>query len=256
MGRRNYLVQWRSDAGRGHDPHFRRALTHVAVPSRQQSKAFGPGAGMESSPDASELPFKAASAWWCAATTRPRVFPSLLGDCVPALDAAEQAGCAVDVVAVNHGSSDHTGKVLDALTEEDERWHVVHLVRTLESKKEALAAGIAASEGDVLVLLDADCAPVDAFWLVNMTQGAGTAWDVGVGISLPQDSESMTFLAQVQRLEARRLAQRAVGAVDAGSRTSPLAEPGVHAGHVDTCRWIWRTSTCLRATTICGCRKP
>lgn len=134
----------------------------------------------------------------------------------PALDAAEHAGCAVDVVAVNHGSSDRTGNVLDALAEKDTRWRVVHLARTLESKKEALAAGIATSQGDVLLLLDADCVPVKASWLVNMTQGAGTAWDVVVGISLPQTSDSMTFLARMQRLEAWRLAQRAVGAVDAG----------------------------------------
>lgn len=132
----------------------------------------------------------------------------------PALDAAEQAGCIVDVVAVNHGSTDSTGTVLDASAEEDPRWRVVHLARTREGKKEALAAGIAASQGDVLVLLDADCVPLDAFWLVDMTQGAVSAWDVRVGISLPQTSDSMSFLTRMQRLEARRLAQRAVGAVD------------------------------------------
>ena len=166
--------------------------------------------------DSAELPFQGrVSVVVCCHNEAARL-PEFASELRPALDAAAQAGCVVDVVAVNHGSSDHTSKVLDALTEEDARWRVVHLVRTMESKKEALAAGIAASQGDVLVLLDADCAPVDAAWLVNMTQGAGTAWDVGVGISLPQGSEFTTFLARMQRLEARRLAQRAVGAVDAG----------------------------------------
>ena len=166
--------------------------------------------------DDADLPFQGrVSVVVCCHNEAARL-PKFASGLRPALDEAEQTGCVVEVVAVNHGSSDRTGKVLDALTEEDARWHVVHLTRTMESKKEALAAGIAASQGDVLVLLDADCAPVDAFWLVNMTQGAGTAWDVGVGISLPQGSESMSFLARMQRLEARRLAQRAVGAVDAG----------------------------------------
>ena len=167
-------------------------------------------------PNASELLFQGrVSVVVCCHNEAARL-PEFAQGLRPALDSAEQAGCTVDVVAVNHGSSDRTGTELDALAAEDARWRVVHLARTLESKKEALAAGIAASQGDVLVLLDADCAPVDASWLVNMTQGAGTAWDVGVGISLPQPSDSMSFLARLQRLEARRLAQRAAGAVDAG----------------------------------------
>ena len=166
--------------------------------------------------DASELPFQGRISVVVCCHNEAARLPGFASGLCPALDAAEQAGCVVDVVAVNHGSSDRTGTVLDALAADDARWRVVHLARTMESKKEALAAGIAASQGDVLVLLDADCAPVDAAWLVNMTQGAGTAWDVGVGISLPQPSGFMSFLGRMQRLEARRLAQRAVGAVDAG----------------------------------------
>ena len=165
--------------------------------------------------DAAELPFQGrVSVVVCCHNEAARL-PEFAKGLRPALAAAAQAGCVVDVVAVNHGSSDRTDKVLDDLTEEDARWRVVHLARTMESKKEALAAGIAASQGEVLVLLDADCAPLSASWLLAMTRGAGSAWDVGVGISLPQGSESMTFLARMQRLEARRLAQRAVGAVDA-----------------------------------------
>ena len=166
--------------------------------------------------DAAELPFQGrVSVVVCCHNEAARL-PEFAKGLRPALAAAKQAGCVVDVVAVNHGSSDRTGTVLDALAADDARWRVVHLARTVESKKEALAAGIAASQGDVLVLLDADCVPLDASWLVNMTQGAGTAWDVGVGISLPQPSGPMSFLTRMQRLEARRLAQRAVGAVDMG----------------------------------------
>lgn len=167
-------------------------------------------------PDTSEPPFQGCvSVVVCCHNEAARLPPFARG-LRPALDAAEQAGCVVEVVAVNHGSSDGTGPELDAIVQEDLRWRVVHLARTMESKKEALAAGIAKSQGDAVVLLDADCAPLDASWVVHMMRGAGTAWDVGVGISLPQTSGSMSFLARMQRLEARRLAQRAVGAVDAG----------------------------------------
>ena len=166
--------------------------------------------------EASELTFQGRISVVVCCHDEAARLPEFARGLRPALDAAEKAGCVVEVVAVNHGSSDRTGTVLDALAKEDARWLVVHLARTMESKKEALAAGIAESQGDVLLLLDADCAPVDACWLANMTQGAETAWDVGVGISLPLTSDSMSFLARMQRLEARRLAQRAVGAVDAG----------------------------------------
>ena len=134
----------------------------------------------------------------------------------PSLVAAEDAGCSVQVVAVNHGSKDSTGRALDALANKDRRWRVVHLKRTRESKKEALEAGISICRGEVLVLLDADCHPIQASWLLELTAGAKANWDIQVGISLPQSSRSFSLLSRMQRLEARRLAQRAIGAVDAG----------------------------------------
>lgn len=134
----------------------------------------------------------------------------------PSLQAAEDAGCSVEVVAVNHGSVDRTGRILDALAQIDRRWRVVHLKRTRESKKEALEAGISVCRGEVLVLLDADCQPMQSSWLLDLTAGAKANWDIQVGISLPQPSRSFSLLSRMQRLEARRLAQRAIGAVDAG----------------------------------------
>ena len=106
--------------------------------------------------DAAELPFQGCVSVVVCCHNEAARLPEFARGLRPALDAAEQAGCAVDVVAVNHGSSDRTGAELDALAEEDARWGVVHIARTVESKKEALAAGIAASQGDAIVLLDAD----------------------------------------------------------------------------------------------------
>jgi cellulose synthase/poly-beta-1,6-N-acetylglucosamine synthase-like glycosyltransferase len=132
----------------------------------------------------------------------------------PALEAATNAGLNASVVAVNHGSTDGTSSALAAATHADPRWNIVHVPRSRASKKEALVAGVDAAQGDVLVVTDADCAPTDVSWLIRMTQGAGAAWDVNVGLSFP--SCGMTFLQRLQRLEARRVAQKAVGAIVAG----------------------------------------
>ena len=51
-----------------------------------------------------------------------------------------------------------------------------------------------------------------------MTAEAGTRWDVQVGVSLPQVPTSRpSLLSLLQRIEAQRLAQRAVGAIEAGA---------------------------------------
>lgn len=124
----------------------------------------------------------------------------------------------VTVVAVNHGSTDDTQRELEHVAGLDARWHVVSVPRTQASKKEALNAAMDAATGDVRVMTDADCVPSDVSWLSNMARGANAMWDVCVGISLPVEPSHgrLGWLARCQRLEARRLAQRATGAVDAG----------------------------------------
>lgn len=132
----------------------------------------------------------------------------------PALDRAEREGRHVSVVAVNHGSTDGTGALLSQCAQADSRWSVIDVPRTRSSKKEALVAGIQKTTSEVLVVTDADCTPLADSWLLHMTSGAGSMWDVHVGLSLPASKGSV--LARLQRLEARRLAQKAVGAVEAG----------------------------------------
>ena len=138
----------------------------------------------------------------------------LVAGLTPALDTLEQAGCTVSAVAINHGSTDATSDELTKATQSDPRWNVVDVSRTRTSKKEALVVGVEASDGAVVVVTDADCRPCDPSWLMHMTAGAGSAWDVHVGLSLPP--KGTTLLRRLQRLEARRVAQKAVGAVMAG----------------------------------------
>ena len=142
----------------------------------------------------------------------------LAEDLRPALDHAEGLGMVVTVVAVNHGSTDDTQRELEHVARLDARWHVVSVPRTQASKKEALNAAMDAATGDVRVMTDADCVPSDVSWLSHMARGANAMWDVCVGISLPVEPSHgrLGWLARCQRLEARRLAQRATGAVDAG----------------------------------------
>ena len=140
---------------------------------------------------------------------------TLLEEFNPALDVANHAGLKANIVVVNHGSTDQTAVLLRQAVAADSRWILVEIPRTRASKKEALEAGIAASSGEVLLVTDADCTPVDASWILHMTRGAFANWDVHIGLSLPRHSDS-TWLAQIQKLEARRLAQRATGAAWAG----------------------------------------
>lgn len=136
-----------------------------------------------------------------------------------AISRAWELGHQVDVLAVNHGSTDNTLQQLHHVAKDDPAWQIVDLERTLPSKKEALAFGIDQSQGHVLLLTDADCIPVSEDWVLHMIQGAAEAWDVHVGLSLPSpppSGDQSPWLRRFQRLEARRIAQRTVGAIDAG----------------------------------------
>ena len=133
----------------------------------------------------------------------------------PCLKAARAKGLSVEVVTVNHGSTDQTLDLLEKEAAQEKDWRVLHVNRTREGKKQALAEGVAAASTNTLVVMDADCRPLHPHWLLHMTAEAGTAWDVHVGISLPSAPPHSSLRSLLQRIEAQRLAQRAVGAVQA-----------------------------------------
>ena len=61
----------------------------------------------------------------------------------------------IEVIAINDGSSDNTGEVLDQLTQEYPRLRVIHLASN-QGKAMALSAGAMAARSDLLVCIDGD----------------------------------------------------------------------------------------------------
>jgi hyaluronan synthase len=60
----------------------------------------------------------------------------------------------IEVIAVNDGSKDGTGKILDALAEQNSKLKVIH--KPNGGKRTAVAAGFYASHGEYVVLIDSD----------------------------------------------------------------------------------------------------
>ena len=60
----------------------------------------------------------------------------------------------IEVIAVNDGSKDGTGKILDLLAKKYPRFTVIH--KTNGGKRTAIAAGFYASHGEYIVLIDSD----------------------------------------------------------------------------------------------------
>jgi len=72
-----------------------------------------------------------------------------------------------EVIAINDGSSDNTGKILDELIHQYPKLRVAHLVEN-QGKSTALNAGLFMARGDLLVCIDGDALldPHAIHWLV------------------------------------------------------------------------------------------
>jgi len=72
-----------------------------------------------------------------------------------------------EVIAINDGSSDNTGKILDQLIDQYPKLRVAHLVEN-QGKSTALNAGLLIARGDLLVCIDGDALldPHAINWLV------------------------------------------------------------------------------------------
>lgn len=60
----------------------------------------------------------------------------------------------IEVIAVNDGSKDFTGKILDKLSEKYQKLKIIH--KTNGGKRTAVATGFSASKGKYIVLIDSD----------------------------------------------------------------------------------------------------
>jgi len=64
-------------------------------------------------------------------------------------------GYMFEIIIVNDGSTDDTGKVVEKLADEDPRIKYIEFSRNF-SKEIALSAGIHHAHGDAVIMLDAD----------------------------------------------------------------------------------------------------
>ena len=142
-------------------------------PSRRiDPKAFGPGAGsVADAMDASELTFQARISVVVCCHDEAARLPEFANGLRPALD----TGRATSVSSTwwrstTLASRPHRHQARCLGRAEDPRWRVDNLARTARSKPSPQASRKAKA---VVVLLDADCVPVDTAWLANMTHRCG-----------------------------------------------------------------------------------
>ncbi len=150
-----------------------------------------------------------------------------IGACLSALKSQDYGG-RWEVIVVDDRSVDGTGAIVERLRAEGvgEQAGELKLIRTRENppfacpKKSALAQGIAASSGELLLFTDADCQPPPQ-WIRSTVSMFGDDVGLVAGYAYPRSGS---------RLRDRLLAldNAAVGAMGAGSFVmgSPLACTG------------------------------
>lgn len=101
-----------------------------------------------------------------------------------------------EIVAINDGSNDQTGAVLDQLAEKEPKLRVVHLARNF-GKAMALRAGAMASRAEFLVCIDADTQLDETaiFWMMLHFE---TGPRVGAVTGNPRILNRRTLLSRIQ----------------------------------------------------------
>ena len=85
-----------------------------------------------------------------------------------------------EIIAVNDHSTDSTESKLADIKNELNSLHIINLAQGLEGKKAALTAGVAAAQGNIIAITDADCL-LPARWLTNINNLIGTKVDMVCG---------------------------------------------------------------------------
>ena len=134
----------------------------------------------------------------------------------------------VEVVAVDDGSTDDTWSLLGEACENHPCWRRVQVTHTRPGKRDALEAGMQASQGDTILATDADCMPLHPSWIVRMTAGSRTHWDVRVGVSLPMQRRPRGSLVAFHLADTRGGTS---GPTRGGRRGSGVAVFGVWSKH-------------------------
>lgn len=96
----------------------------------------------------------------------------------------EQDYPSYEVIVVNDCSQDETGNVLDQMMTEYSNLRVSTILPDLHfshSKKLPVLIGIKAAKNDLLVFIDADCAPVSNRWLNSVAKGYNSGAQIILG---------------------------------------------------------------------------
>ncbi|WP_110710477.1 poly-beta-1,6-N-acetyl-D-glucosamine synthase [Salinicola sp. CR57] len=101
-----------------------------------------------------------------------------------------------DVIAINDGSHDETGEILDRLAEKHERLRVIHFAAN-QGKAVALRAGALAAPSDYLVCIDGDALlhPFAVYWMMQHLTGGPR---VGAVTGNPRILNRSTLLGKIQ----------------------------------------------------------
>jgi biofilm PGA synthesis N-glycosyltransferase PgaC len=128
---------------------------------------------------------------------------TILVPCYNEADNAEEtlgAALAVDypdfeVIAINDGSRDNTGAVLDAIAARNPRLRVVHLVQN-QGKATAMIAGASLAKSEILVGIDGDALldPHALRWIARIFQRS----DLGAVTGNPRIRNRTTILGKLQ----------------------------------------------------------
>lgn len=102
-----------------------------------------------------------------------------------------QTGLSAEIICVNDGSSDGTGRTLDDLAAQDEAVVPLHLTRNF-GKEAAMAAGLDHSRGRAVLILDADLQHPPSL-IPQMVDKWRTGADVVNGVKLHRGREGFVY---------------------------------------------------------------
>ena len=103
-----------------------------------------------------------------------------------------------EIIVVNDRSTDRTLAIIEQFQQQNTKIRRIDIVSPspdMPSKKHALAQGVAASKGEILIFTDADCLP-PATWLTTMIQG----FEKNVGLVAGYSPYSLTQKSATQKL--------------------------------------------------------
>lgn len=121
-----------------------------------------------------------------------------VADCIASLRAQDYPGDRMRVLLIDDHSEDDTVAAARAAIGGDERFHILHLGSGEAGKKDAITAGVRASEDEIIVTTDADCRHAPQ-WLTLLLQPFAEGADICAGPVVYERRD--TLFARLQAME-------------------------------------------------------